>query len=78
MPDRKIPQKHSNKIDMEAGTYWYCQCGESSDHPFCDGSHKGSGYSPLLVEIKEPTKVSWCGCVHSKNPPFCDHTHRDL
>ena len=62
----------------EAGTYYWCSCGRSKAQPFCDGSHKGSGFSPLKVEITEAKTVAWCACKYSQNPPFCDGSHSSL
>ena len=33
-------------IKLEAGEYWWCSCGKSSKQPFCDGSHKGTSFTP--------------------------------
>ncbi|HBS86588.1 MAG: hypothetical protein A2W91_20425 [Bacteroidetes bacterium GWF2_38_335] len=73
-----IVQKHSIKLEMEPGTYFWCACGKSDNQPFCDGSHRGTSFSPVKTEIKEKRMVSWCACKHTKTKPFCDHTHRDL
>jgi CDGSH-type Zn-finger protein len=63
---------------MAAGTYYWCACGNSKNQPFCDGAHKGTGFTPKQVVIAEAKKVAWCACKHSKNPPFCDGTHRTV
>ena len=34
----------------EKKKYAWCACGESTNQPFCDGSHKGTGFSPILVD----------------------------
>ncbi len=35
-------------IEVEEGrNYFWCTCGQSSNQPFCDGSHAGSGHVPL-------------------------------
>ena len=73
-----IAQKHSYKLDMEPGTYYWCACGRSKNQPFCDGSHKGTSFTPVKVDIEEARKVAWCGCKHSENKPFCDGKHRSL
>jgi CDGSH-type Zn-finger protein len=73
-----IAQKGPFVMDMAAGTYWWCACGRSKNQPFCDGSHKGTGFTPMKVDLTEAKKVAWCGCKHSKNAPFCDGTHRTL
>ena len=66
-------------INVEAGkSYWWCACGRSKTQPFCDGSHKGTGFAPKKVDITEPKTIAWCGCKHSKNAPFCDGTHGGL
>ncbi len=62
----------------EAGTYFWCACGRSASQPFCDGSHKGTGMSPLKMDLKQSGTVAWCGCKHSKTAPFCDGSHGKL
>ena len=78
MAEPFIAQKKSYKIEMEPGAYAWCACGLSKGQPFCDGSHKGTEFSPLVVKVEEKKLVSWCGCEHAKTKPFCDHTHRQL
>ncbi|MCS7189050.1 MAG: CDGSH iron-sulfur domain-containing protein [Bacteroidia bacterium] len=73
-----MPQKAPYRVSLEVGTYWWCACGRSQKQPFCDGSHKGTGISPLKLSIEEPKKVWLCGCKHTQNPPFCDGTHKNL
>ncbi len=65
-------------LEMEPGTHWWCSCGKSSNQPFCDGSHKGSGLQPVKLELLEKKTVYFCQCKHTKNPPFCDGTHKTL
>jgi len=76
--DPKLAQKAPYVLDMEPGTYWWCSCGRAASQPFCDGSHKGTGFSPKEVCISERARVAWCGCKHSKNDHQCDGTHKDL
>ena len=74
----EVAQKSPYLMEMDPGTYHWCACGRSKTQPFCDGSHKGSGITPLVQEITERKKVEWCGCKHSKTAPFCDGTHKRL
>lgn len=74
----EIPQKSPYVMEMEPGTYFWCRCGKSDDQPFCDGSHEGTGMSPVKVEIDEKQNVAWCGCKHTKDQPMCDGSHSDL
>lgn len=78
MADPKIAQKKPFVMEMQPGKYAWCACGSSKNQPFCDGSHKGSGITPVVTEITENKKVAWCGCKHSGNKPFCDGTHNKL
>lgn len=78
MSEPVIVQKKPCIVELEAGDYWFCSCGKSAKHPFCDGSHKGSGLSPRKFTIEEKRKVGLCGCKQSKNSPFCDGTHKEL
>ncbi len=68
----------SMKIETQPGTYFWCSCGRSKNQPFCDSSHRGTNFVPLMVKIEEKTLVKWCTCKHTKTPPHCDHTHREL
>jgi len=74
-----IAQKAPFRAELTAGkTYFWCACGQSKNQPFCDGSHKGSEFTPVKFEAAE-TKTAWlCGCKQSKNKPFCDGTHKGL
>ena len=77
--EAKIVQKSPFPVDVESGkTYYYCTCGLSENQPFCNGSHKGTGFSPLKFEAKESKKVYFCGCKNSSNNGLCDGTHSSL
>ncbi len=73
-----IAQKSPYVMDIEPGTYWWCKCDRSARQPFCDSSHKGTGLTPIKVEIDEAKKVAFCGCKQSGNKPFCDGTHKNV
>jgi CDGSH-type Zn-finger protein len=73
-----LPKNGPFVVEVEAKAYWWCACGRSKNQPYCDGSHKGSGFSPIKVEFTEKKRVAWCGCKHSGNKPFCDGTHSKL
>jgi CDGSH-type Zn-finger protein len=63
-------------VDVEEGkSYFWCACGKSSQQPFCDGSHKGSEFSPIKFEASESKSVHFCGCKATKNQPLCDGSH---
>jgi CDGSH-type Zn-finger protein len=78
MSEPTIAQKYPIVQKVEPGTYFWCACGLSKGQPFCDGSHKGTGFAPLKTEIAEAKTVAWCGCKHTKNAPFCDGSHAKL
>ncbi|KAI9361237.1 hypothetical protein DFJ73DRAFT_814512 [Zopfochytrium polystomum] len=64
-------------VDLEPGkTYYWCACGKSKSQPFCDGSHKGSSFSPKAFTVEEAKKYFLCGCKITETGPFCDGTHR--
>ncbi len=75
MEEPGIAQNSPFVMELEPGTYFWCACGRSANQPFCDGSHKGTEFTPEKVEIKESKKVAFCGCKHSGNKAFCDGTH---
>jgi len=78
MAEPKIAQRAPFVLKETPGTRYFCTCGQSKGQPFCDGSHKGSGFTPLKVDLTEAKTVAWCGCKHSKNLPYCDGSHSRL
>jgi CDGSH-type Zn-finger protein len=73
-----IVARKSLALEVEPGTHWWCSCGRSSNQPFCDGSHKGTGLQALKFEVTEKKTFYFCQCKHTKNPPFCDGSHKAL
>ena len=76
--EKKVVQKSPIVLEVEPGTYAWCSCGHSSSHPYCDGSHKGSGMRPIIENITEKKTVAWCACKNSSNGAFCDGSHNKL
>jgi len=78
MSDPTIAQKSPYMLEVEPGKYAWCACGKSENQPYCDGSHRGTDFSPIVTEITEKKTVAWCGCKHTANKPFCDGSHNGL
>ena len=74
-----IAQKAPYPVAVESGkTYYWCACGRSQQQPFCDGSHKGTSFTPVKYQATESKKVYFCGCKHTENQPLCDGAHNTL
>lgn len=73
-----IADKKPVVLDLKPGTYYWCSCGRSKAQPFCDGSHKVSGFEPLKFDVKEKGRSALCNCKLTETPPFCDGAHKSL
>jgi CDGSH-type Zn-finger protein len=74
-----VAQTTPYAVAVEAGkSYYWCACGLSKSQPFCDGSHKGSDFTPVKYEAKTSSTVYFCGCKQSKNGALCDGTHKSI
>ncbi len=78
MSEPVIAAKKPAVLELAAGTYYWCTCGQSKNQPFCDGGHKGSSFTPLAFELTEKKTVALCQCKYTANSPFCDGKHTQL
>lgn len=79
MTDPVIARRAPYAVEVEEGKkYFWCACGRSANQPFCDGSHKGSGFTPVAFTAEESKRLFFCGCKHTKNAPLCDGSHSKL
>ncbi len=72
------PQKAPYVLEVEPGVYAWCACGKSGNGAYCDGSHAGSGITPVVERVAEKKTVAWCGCRRTGKAPFCDGSHASL
>jgi CDGSH-type Zn-finger protein len=78
--NQPIPaQKAPYGVTLESGKqHFWCACGRSKNQPFCDGSHKAVGLSPVAFTVPKSKEVWLCGCKSTGTRPFCDGTHNRL
>ncbi|CAH1272849.1 Hypp4966 [Branchiostoma lanceolatum] len=70
-----------NVFDLQPGKVkFWCRCGLSKKQPWCDGSHKGTGITPLQWQVPPQAQrlYALCACKYSADPPFCEATHTNL
>ena len=52
---------------VKGKNYAWCSCGLSKKQPFCDNSHKGTEYRPVIFKIEEAKKIiDQCALVAKK------------
>lgn len=74
-----IAQKAPFPVEVTEGkAYFWCACGKSQNQPFCDGSHKDTGFAPQKYVAEKDGKVFFCGCKASARAPLCDGSHNKL
>ena len=78
MSEARTTDRVPAKIELEAGTYWWCRCGRSENQPFCDGFHRGTEFEPMRLTLEEDRRVALCQCKRSEKMPHCDGSHRFL
>jgi CDGSH-type Zn-finger protein len=79
MTESICAQKGPYRVAVEAGRkYFWCACGRSATQPFCDGSHAGTGVTPVLLQATADEELWFCGCKATSGPPFCDGSHNKL
>jgi CDGSH-type Zn-finger protein len=78
-PMPEIGGRRPMPIVLEAGkSYWWCACGRSKSQPFCDGSHKGTAFSPVEYKPAVAEEAWFCACKRSAKKPMCDGSHKRL
>lgn len=65
-------------MELEAGDYFWCTCGQSTNQPFCNGAHTGTDFVPMKFTLEEKKQVALCACKYTQNAPFCDGSHTQL
>jgi methylamine---glutamate N-methyltransferase subunit C len=66
-------------VNLKQGEeYHFCTCGRSSNQPFCDGSHKGTSFTPKAFTADKNEEAYLCACKHTSNAPYCDGTHKQF
>jgi CDGSH-type Zn-finger protein len=79
MEEPRIAARAPMGVEVEEGkAYFWCACGRSATQPFCDGSHKGTGFTPVKYEAPATKTVYFCCCKRSAKTPLCDGSHNAL
>ena len=56
--DFMLLDQEGNEIELRRGTIALCRCGRSRTRPFCDGTHKLTGFSARSAPEAEPAPAT--------------------
>jgi CDGSH-type Zn-finger protein len=74
----KIAGRKPIVLELPAGQYAFCSCGESQNQPFCDGAHRTTSFTPEMFELAEEQTVALCACKRNGGGPYCNGSHANL
>lgn len=79
IPLPRVDCMEPSLVALEAGRrYAWCSCGLSRQQPFCDGSHAGTDWQPLIFTARRSQRDWLCTCKFTRQPPYCDAAHNRL
>jgi len=79
MSDPVVANNQPIEVTLKKGQkIAWCTCGRSKDQPFCDGSHRGTDFKPLMFTPPADETAWLCQCKHTQNPPYCDGSHKQF
>ncbi len=79
MTEAHIADRQPKAETLQADkNYFWCACGKSAKQPFCDGSHRETGFLPKKFTPEKDGTAYLCMCKQTANPPYCDGSHKSL
>ena len=67
------------QVELVAGKkYAFCTCGQSATQPFCDGTHSGTDFIPMVFTAEETKTAHLCQCKQTGTAPYCDGSHKNV
>ena len=67
------------EVELKKDTFYHwCQCGQSKNQPWCDGSHNAYHCEPKMFTVEKDQKRYLCTCKQTSTPPYCDGTHKKV
>jgi len=77
MEEPVVADTRPARVELETSkNYFWCACGRSANQPFCDSSHKDTGFTPKRFSPEKDGPAFLCQCKRTSTPPYCDGTHK--